>query len=501
MVVTCGPYCAPPANSACTSAQSITPSPVGFCNPVAGTTACAESSGGANPTCAATFQTYQDVYYTFTAAGSAHPMQVNEVVPGTLSFWALYEAACGGQQDFCSTTFNSPVSVTGLTPGAVYKIRIGSQVDADFDICIGAPTCEQDVAVEWQLGATGAIPAWEMRQVGTDLVVASGGGFNPGVPFAVYPEVVCLPPGNFYFAMLGPLDAGGGYKVRLSQAPFTRFIDNTQSVGYNPIAEVAGVPAALGSNGPLQIPVGSNDLLYSSCDKYFWATGEYVVANEDPDVAATWLANQPNAAQSGTSGYDFWFYNPDGGYSYIRQRRHNVSDNFASIGSARTCHMKVNNWAAANHIPEFVEVNVRVRAVVNNVPKKWGPACRFTRNEALANCTPTKLFDIPGHFAYSCGVTRAFNTATANRLYARPVAGATKYRFHIFNGETDITLERTVYYLTLGWNVSVAPPLGDEQVYDVTVEAFVGGQYCPVGEVCTVTICNTPSSCVGPVAG
>ncbi|MBK6946272.1 MAG: hypothetical protein IPH21_16635 [Flavobacteriales bacterium] len=134
MVVTCGPYCAPPANSACTSAQSITPSPVGFCNPVAGTTACAESSGGANPTCAATFQTYQDVYYTFTAAGSAHPMQVNEVVPGTLSFWALYEAACGGQQDFCSTTFNSPVSVTGLTPGAVYKIRIGSQVDADFDI-------------------------------------------------------------------------------------------------------------------------------------------------------------------------------------------------------------------------------------------------------------------------------------------------------------------------------------------------------------------------------
>ena len=157
----------------------------------------------------------------------------------------MYEAACGGQQDFCSTTFNSPVSVTGLTPGAVYKIRIGSQVDADFDICIGAPTCEQDVAVEWQLGATGAIPAWEMRQVGTDLVVASGGGFNPGVPFAVYPEVVCLPPGNFYFAMLGPLDAGGGYKVRLSQAPFTRFIDNTQSVGYNPIAEVAGVPLSL----------------------------------------------------------------------------------------------------------------------------------------------------------------------------------------------------------------------------------------------------------------
>ncbi len=393
------------------------------------------------------------------------------------------------------------MSVTGLTPGAVYKIRVGSQVDADFDICIGAPTCEQDLAVEWQLGATGAIPAWEMRQVGTNLVVASGGGFNPGVPFAVYPEVTCLPAGNFYFAMLSPVDAGGGYKIRLSQAPFTRFIDNTVSVGSGSINEVSGVPAALGSNGPLQIPVGSNDLLYSSCDKYFWAAGEYLVANEDAQVAATWLVGQGDAAQSSTSGYDFWFYNPDGGYSFIRQRRNNVSDNFAAIGSARTCHMKVNNWAAVNHIPNLVELNVRVRAVVNNVPKNWGPACRFTRNEALANCTPTKLFDIPGHFAYSCGVIRAFNTATANRLYARPVAGATKYRFHIFNGETDITLERTVYYLTLGWNALVAPPLQDEAVYDVTVEAFVGGQYCPVGEVCTVQICNTPASCTNDLAG
>ncbi|MBK6944847.1 MAG: hypothetical protein IPH21_09170 [Flavobacteriales bacterium] len=56
-------------------------------------------------------------------------------------------------------------------------------------------------------------------------------------------------------------------------------------------------------------------------------------------------------------------------------------------------------------------MNIRVRAVVNNVPKNWGPACRFVRDEALAICPPTKLFDVPGFPQfYSCGVTRAFTS-------------------------------------------------------------------------------------------
>ena len=500
--VTCGALCLAASNDDCANAEVLTVSPIGFCNSVTGTTACALPGVGIpNPSCASSpFDSYPDVYYTFTAAGTSHPIQVNELT-GTLEFWSLNELSCGGQEDFCSYTFGSLVSVTGLTSGAVYSLRIGSVGDATFDVCIGAPTCSQDVTVEWQLGATANVPAWEMRQIGTNVVVASGGGFNAGAPFAVYPETACLPEGKFYFDMLTNLDAGGGYKVRLGQAPFTRLIDNTVAVGSNSITELTAVPAVLGTNGALQIPVGPNELLYSSCDKYFWAAGEYIVVNEDPAVAATWIVGQGDAAQSSTSGYDFWFYNPDGGYSYVRQRRNNVSDNFGNVGSARTCHMKVNNWAAANHIPNGAQLNVRVRAVVNNVPKNWGPACRFVRDEALAACTPTKLFDIPGNFAYSCNVFRAFNTATANRLYARPVGGATKYRFHVYNGETDITLERTVYYLTLGWAASVAAPLADEAVYDVTVQAFVGGVWCPVGDVCTVQICNTPASCTNDIAG
>ncbi|MBK6944848.1 MAG: hypothetical protein IPH21_09175 [Flavobacteriales bacterium] len=88
----------------------------------------------------------------------------------------------------------------------------------------------------------------------------------------------------------------------------------------------------------MHIPVGPAELLFTSCDKPFWKAGEYVVVNEDADVAATWVPNAPNSAQSATSGYDFWIYNPNGGYSYICQRRNNVSDNFGAVGSARTCH-------------------------------------------------------------------------------------------------------------------------------------------------------------------
>ena len=197
------------------------------------------------------------------------------------------------------------------------------------------------------------------------------------------------------------------------------------------------------------------------------------------------------------SGYDFWFYNPNGGYSYVRSRRHNVSDNFANVGSSRTCHMKVNNWAAANHIPDGVLMNVRIRSVVNGVAGAYGPACRFTRDEATAACPPTLLFDVPGFPQfYSCGVNRNFVSSTANRLYARPIAGATQYRFTFDNAELASPIVRVAnnYYLSLGWSIGVAPPLVAGQTYDVTVEAFKGGNWCIPGNVCLVTINN-------PVAG
>ncbi|MFZ1332117.1 MAG: lamin tail domain-containing protein [Flavobacteriales bacterium] len=395
--------------------------------------------------------------------------------------------------DFCPTTVNSIPELDPLTCGCNpgFLPVVTQMGDNTVITSCEVIVCTTDVTFDFTMPGIGTLPTFEFREVYTNTVVQSGGGGigNGGIN----QETTCLPDGKFTLFVDG-VPFGGNYNLHYADAPFTRLVDNTVFAipGASQVVEISGTPSVLGSNGPIQIPVGPNDLLFTSCDKYFWKAGEYIVCNEDADVAAVWIPFGANAVQSSTTGYDFWFYDPNGGYSYIRQRRHNVSDNFGSVGSGRTCHMKVNNWASANHIPDNAALNVRIRAVVNNLPKNWGPACRFQRNEALGNCPPTNLFDIPGHFAYSCNVFRDFNVNSANRLYARPVAGATQYRFTITNAELVTPIVRVVptYYLTLGWGPLLGEPLLPGQSYDVTVEAFKGGVYCQAGKSCLVTINN-----------
>src|SRR5690606_41022883 len=121
-----------------------------------------------------------------------------------------------------------------------------------------------------------------------------------------------------------------------------------------------------------------------NCDKYWWRAGEYIVANEDLDVKAVWDTTAANSPYRANTGYDFWFYDPNGGYSYVRSRRHNQADGYGNVGSTRTCHMRVNSnlhgWNAADYLPDELPLNVRVRAVVNDVPGPWGPACRLRRS-------------------------------------------------------------------------------------------------------------------------
>jgi len=87
-------------------------------------------------------------------------------------------------------------------------------------------------------------------------------------------------------------------------------------------------------------------------------------------------------------------------------------------------------------------------------------------------------------------VSRNFVNNTANRLYARPVGGATQYRFTFTNAELVTPIVRTsnAYYINLGW--TNGPALIAGQSYDVTVEAFKGGVWCIPGSVCIVTINN-----------
>ncbi|MCB0764389.1 MAG: T9SS type A sorting domain-containing protein, partial [Flavobacteriales bacterium] len=391
-------------------------------------------------------------------------------------------------EDDCPTVPGQVGSTCDANPGPGFTL---GQLNGSCN-CIGV-TCTTDLSLDITMPTAGLLPVWELRDRTNDVLVQSGGGTfgNGGTPNQ---QLTCLPDGRFYLVITG-MPAGGRYVLRTAGNPGIRLIDNRVAAGGgNQVVEFTNSPAALSSNGPVQLPVGPTELLFTSCDKYFWKKGEFIVVNEDADVAAVWVPSGSNAVQSSTTGYDFWFYDPNGGYSFIRQRRHNVSDGFGNVGSSRTCHMQVNNWAAANWIPSQQRLNVRVRAVVNNVPKNWGPACRFVLDETLALCPPTWLMDVPGNPFISCNVTRAYNTQSINRIYARPVTGATKYRFSFNNAElsTPIVREVTTYYLTLGWGGGTAPILQNGQTYDVTVQAFVNGAYCVVGQTCSVTICNNP---------
>jgi hypothetical protein len=134
------------------------------------------------------------------------------------------------------------------------------------------------------------------------------------------------------------------------------------------------------------------------------------------------------------------------------------------------------------------------------VNKAWGPACRFVRNEALAQCPPTKLMDIPGNQFLSCNQFRQF--VSTQRVHARPVSGANRYqwRFRIPAENVEIVRTSTTYFLNLGWGPLVAAPLQNGKTYEVDVRASRdgGATWCglggdPWGDVCLLTIGTPPA--------
>ncbi len=361
--------------------------------------------------------------------------------------------------------------------------------------CVGQP-CSTDLVFETVMASPGTLPTWMVRESSTGMVVVTGGG-TEGDFSGHHPEGFCLPDGDFRLEV-DNVPAGATYKVYGAEAPFVRIIDNTA-----PVQNEHQVEAFGNSGGTIQLPVSDDRVLLLACDKYWWVAGDYLVANEDAAVAAIW--GNGNTAQQANTGYDFWFYDPNGTYSYVRQRRHNQADGYANVGSARTCHMRVNSslhgWATANHIPNGLPLNVRVRTVVNGVVGAWGPACRFVRDEALAACPPTTLWRVPATDPkYSCDdATRNWSTHTNQRIYAHPVSGASQYSFRFENENEGEVVTRTVstYYLNMGWSASVAPPLSQGSTYRVTVRANKGGGlgpendgWCMAGDPCTIMICG-----------
>jgi len=338
--------------------------------------------------------------------------------------------------------------------------------------CVGIPTagpCTTDLFFVYAVGADPQQVTWTVYDAATSGVAATGGVFSTGIGSVPF----CLPNGSFYLRVTdsGSDGIAGGYVLRTVAGQ--RIIDNTDNF-------LTGGLSAIANDGEFELPLGDDRPIFTSCDKTWWRSGEFLVARENPAVSARWTPG-PNNVQDPTSGYEFWFYNANGGYSFRRFRGHHESDGYANVGATRSCHVRLNNWAVVNHLPEGILLNVKVRGVVAGVPQNWGPACRFTLDNALAACPPTKLMDIPGHPQYSCGEIRSLERG--QRVYARPVRGATHYqwRFRVPAEEPVIpavTVTTNVFHVqlnTLGLRYGTT--------YEVEVRASKNGtvSWCGTG--------------------
>jgi hypothetical protein len=378
--------------------------------------------------------------------------------------------------DNCPNLFGQIGQACNAGPGFV----IGT-INSNCE-CIGQ-VCTTNLVLDFQTDANPQQISWELRGQGTNILAQSGSGLP--APNAFISVNTCLPNGCYYLRVLdsggdGILN-GGGYILRTAGNPGQRIIDNRNNFTTGSVSAVIG-------NGGFCLPLGTDRLIFTSCDKLDWVNNQFIVAAENPAVSAQWqVGNQTD------DGYQFWWFDPNGTYGYIKFRSHATSDGFGT-GATRACHARINNWSP-NQIPANVLMNVKVRGRVNGSNLPWGPVCRFKIDPVRAACPLTKLMDIPGNANFSCGVIRAWGSGAANKVVARPVEGATQYQFRWTNGEIPNGVVRTTTTPLLQLNWTPALPNG---TYQVQVRAFKNGAWCvtslPWGDVCNVTITGSPNA-------
>ena len=401
----------------------------------------------------------------------------NDACPGDALNDADGDGICG-DVDSCPTVFGEIGWACDAGPGFIL-----GELNANC-ACVGI-ACSQNITVEIRTDNAPAQTTWEIREMNTDLLVCSGGPYT-GLNNAALVTTCCLPEGCYdlsVFDSAGDGIASGGYILRM-QGSNDRLIDNSGGFTSGSLSSMMGTESFC-------VPIGTDRLIYTSCDKMDWMGNQYIVASENPAVSAVWIPGAANALQSANTGYEFWFFDPNGSYSFRRFRNHATSDNFGTVGATRACHMLINNWAAAYHIPSGVLMNVRVRSRVNGVNSQWGPACRFKIDAAAAQCPVTKLMDIPGNQFLSCNQYRNFQPNTY--VHARPVTGATQYQFRFRQPAEGFEVVRTTttYFVQLWW--TGVPALQTGSQYEVDVRAFKNGQWCPWGDICSLNIGTMPT--------
>lgn len=362
-------------------------------------------------------------------------------------------------------------------------------------VCLGTPIGDcTNYTLELQSGGgmANAVTYEVLDETGVATILS---GNNPVPSDGVGTLNLCLHDGCYQLRITDSAGDGLlGYILRETGPNARRVIDNAFNMN-------DGV-SQISAGGGFCLPLGDDRLIWSSCHKLDWIDNKFIVASSNTAVSAQF------GITNTTSGYEFWFFDPNGGFSFRRFRSHATSDGTGS-GATRACHFKVNGWfntPSTPHLPDNVLLNVRIRGRVagNNLP--FGPACQFMLDAALAACPRVKLQDDPYNAAdYSCGVSRNFGggSSAANRIHAAPPqpipsvpSNLVRYQFRFRIPSEGICIVRppqTSARMVLNWTNGA--PLQCTKTYEVDVRVSLdgGASWCfgPAGSSATTTCADT----------
>ncbi|MBS1582350.1 MAG: T9SS type A sorting domain-containing protein, partial [Bacteroidetes bacterium] len=346
--------------------------------------------------------------------------------------------------------------------------------------CSGTPVSCDSWTLVINTDGAGNQTTWSITDANSSFVLASGGPLNSNM---TYTTTICVPQNACFRLRVsdsgGNGITGGGYVLRDGLG--RRIIDNYGNGG-----AFTSVSQAI---QPFCSPVGNDRLINSDCDVEDRLPNDVIIASENPAVSAQW-----GVGDQTDDGYEFHFFDPNGGYSRFMFHSHAVTLGQGPANAIRAMKLPLNSMVTLP-LPQNTLLNVRVRGRVNGVSMPWGPVCRLKIDVVAANCPATHLLDVPGP-TYSCGVTGLMLDGSS-RIWAKPVhrvvngniVTANRYSFRFENpGEGYVRyFTQPSYCLILTQWATL--PLQYGQTYDVTVQAsFDGGAtWCPAGKTCQIS--------------
>ena len=397
------------------------------------------------------------------------PADPTKIVPGT--------CGCGvpdtdGDSDGIADCIDSCPGVSGQV-GSACDDGNGQTINDVLDVnceCHGtAPECEDNsILLDLATDDNGSETSWDIVEINTENVVCSGNGYlaNQTITLAC-----CLVDGCYELRVFDSAGDGmasgttGGYVLRTLEGD--RIIDNS---GDGIFASTSQISGHLG----FCVPVGTDKVIPAHCDKDDWTIEGIIQSQTNPAVTGQF------GITNATSGYQFWFLNPDGGYNRRISQTHAAPGSVTGVpANQRAAYLRLSSIVSFP-LPAYTNLNVRVRTQVAGVFSEWGPACRFALNPP---CATTQLTTLASPVV-SCG---AENLALNSQIYATAVPGANMYQFEFTKPGylRRIALPNRSTYLNF-----VTYPLTNNTCYYVRVRvSFDGGNtYCPFGPQCNITI-------------